>query len=401
MSNGNKVSESLILPCGVVLKNRIAKAAMSERLADHGGQPSERLVALYGRWSAGGAGLIMTGNVMCSAERSLSPGVVCLDDNISAKSFRNWSEAGSSGGSRIWIQLNHPGRQIPKKYVAEPFAPSAIRLKRGGWAFGQPKAMSGEEIVRIISSFAAAAGRAKQFGFDGVQIHAAHGYLISQFLSPATNRRDDAWGGSPDRRRRFLLEVVRRVRDEVGPDFAVGVKLNSADFQRGGFSEDESMGTVEALNQEGIDLLEISGGTYERPINIGTNHLPKQGGGDIREAYFMRFAQQVRSLSRVPLMVTGGFRSLSGMNAAISSGAVDVVGLARPLAVNPAACNDLVNGVDMSDTPKPRRVGFKMLDTIVEVQWYASQMALMGSGCAANPTLSYSSQVSKALRKYL
>jgi 2,4-dienoyl-CoA reductase-like NADH-dependent reductase (Old Yellow Enzyme family) len=402
MADVNRVASPLILSSGSTLKNRIAKAAMSERLAGEKGRPSSKIVRLYSQWSAGGAGLIMTGNIMCSSERSLSPGVACIEDAFEDE-FKKWSAAGKENGARIWAQLNHPGRQIPKKYVAEPLAPSAVRLTRGGWAFGQPREMSEDDVERLIASFALAAVRAQRFGFDGVQIHAAHGYLISQFLSPVTNQRSDRWGGTAEGRRRFLLETVRRVRKDVDPGFSVGVKLNSADFQKGGLSEDESMGTIEALNQEGVDLLEISGGTYERAANIevGPAYRAGDGSGATREAYFLRFAEQARSVALMPLMVTGGFRTLVGMNSAIASGAVDVVGLARPLAVQPDACNDLVNGIEMNGVAKPRRTGLKMLDTIVEVQWYASQIALMGSGIRTNPSLSYRSQVVKALRKYL
>lgn len=251
----------LSLAHGLSLPNRIAKAAMSERLADPVGTPTEALVRLYRRWSEGGTGLLITGNVMVDARAIGETGNVILEDDAQLDAFRAWAHAAKSAGARVWMQINHPGRQSPRNLSRRPVAPSAIGLKGMGGAFAKPRALLEEEIFDIIARFARTAALAERAGFDGVQIHGAHGYLLSQFLSPRTNLREDAWGGDAERRRRFPLEVVRAVRAAVSSDFSVGLKLNSADFQRGGFDEDESMAFVEALSDTGVDLLEISGGT--------------------------------------------------------------------------------------------------------------------------------------------
>src|SRR5439155_14418775 len=171
-------------------------------------------------------------------------------------------------------------------------------------------------------------------GFDGVQVHAAHGYLVNQFLSPLTNQRTDEWGGDPERRRRFLIEVVRRIRARVSPGFAVSVKLNSADFQRGGFTEDESRDAVAALAKEDLDLIEISGGNYESPAMSGS----AADSTSAREAYFLDCARTVRELAGdVPLAVTGGFRSRAAIDEALHAGDCGVVGIARPTVTTPDA----------------------------------------------------------------
>jgi len=200
------------------------------------------------------------------------------------------------------MQINHPGKQIPRFLSREPVAPSAIPLGRGlDKLFATPRELADSEIRDIISRFAFVAGKAQETGFSGVQIHGAHGCLVSQFLSPRHNKRTDEWGGSPENRRRFVLAVYQAIRDTVGPDFPVGIKLNSADFMKDGFSEEESMDVVRALSEAGIDLIEISGGTYEAPAMTGF----KAKASNEREAYFLDYADAVRRHTDVPLMVTG------------------------------------------------------------------------------------------------
>ncbi|HNH49411.1 MAG TPA: NADH:flavin oxidoreductase, partial [Myxococcota bacterium] len=240
-----ELSSPLSLPCGAVLSNRIAKSAMSEDLADRGNVPGERLFRLYRRWGKGGAGLLITGNVMIDRTALGEPYNVVVEDEKVLPALSAWAAAAREGGVEVWPQLNHPGRQSPRMLSPVPVAPSAVAVQLPGKAFAQPRALSSPEIEALVARFARAAALCKQAGFTGVQIHGAHGYLISQFLSPLSNLREDEWGGSPENRRRFLIEVVRAVRAAVGPTFPVGVKLNSADFQRGGFSEEESMEVVE------------------------------------------------------------------------------------------------------------------------------------------------------------
>jgi 2,4-dienoyl-CoA reductase-like NADH-dependent reductase (Old Yellow Enzyme family) len=219
-----------------------------------------------------------------------------------------------------------------------------------------------------------------------VQIHGAHGYLVSQFLSPNHNHRTDEWGGSPQNRRRFVMAVYAEVRRQVGADFPVGIKLNSADFQRGGFTEDESMATIQALADAGIDLIEISGDTYEAPAMSGA-FKPQKVSTAAREAYFLDFAERVRTTVKVPLMVTGGFRTADGMNSALRSGSLDIVGLARLLAIDPDAPAALLRGQDSTQRVRPITTGIKPVDRmgIMEVLWYTRQLKRIAEGGNPRP----------------
>jgi 2,4-dienoyl-CoA reductase-like NADH-dependent reductase (Old Yellow Enzyme family) len=206
--------------------------------------------------------------------------------------------------------------------------------------YARPRAVTEAEILDFIQRFARVARVARETGFTGVQIHAAHGYLLSSFLSPVTNRRTDAWGGSLENRARFLIEAVRATRKAVGADFPVAVKLNSDDFRKGGFSQEDSLGVVQMLNSENLDLLEISGGNYEQPRLLGfegraDDAVPVRESTRAREAYFLGYAETIRKLSKMPLMVTGGFRSRAGMEAALREGSCDLIGLGRPLCTHP------------------------------------------------------------------
>lgn len=295
----------LSLPSGQVLGNRIAKAAMEENLADDGQLPGHRLRELYRRWAAGGSGLLITGNVMVHAEALTGPAGVVLDEAAPLEPFTAWAEAARSGGGAAWMQINHPGRQVPAGMPGVVWGPSAVGLDLGRHSgrFGRPVAMTPEQIEATVARFAVTARRAEQAGFDGVEIHAAHGYLLSQFLSPLVNRRTDAWGGSLENRARMLLDVVRAVRDAVSSSFAVAVKLNSADFQRGGFDAGDARQVIGMLAPLGVDLVEVSGGSYESPAMTGR---PADERTRAREAYFLDLARDLARTSPVPLMLTGG-----------------------------------------------------------------------------------------------
>jgi 2,4-dienoyl-CoA reductase-like NADH-dependent reductase (Old Yellow Enzyme family) len=255
--------------------------------------------------------------------------------------------------------------------------------------FATPRELADAEVREVIGRFGTAAGIVKKAGFTGVQIHGAHGYLVSQFLSPHHNCRNDDWGGTAEKRRRFVLEVYRAMREAVGPGFPVGIKLNSADFQRGGFSEDESLDTIRALADAGIDLIEISGGTYEAPAMTGVRvgKAPVRESTRQREAYFLEFAERARKAVKTPLVVTGGFRSAQGMAEAISSGAVDMVGLARMLAIEPEAPARLLSGNNPLHQVKPITTGIKAIDKLglLEISWYAGQLRRIGNGQAPKP----------------
>jgi 2,4-dienoyl-CoA reductase-like NADH-dependent reductase (Old Yellow Enzyme family) len=256
------IETSLALPCGVKLPNRLAKSALSEQLGTIGSHaPDERMVRLYRRWAQGGPGLLVTGNVMVDRRARGEPANVVVEDDRDLEALADWATAAKSEGAVAIVQVNHPGRQSPRSLSPRPVAPSAIGLKGMGGAFAVPRELTVAEIADLVTRYAETARVCVEAGFDGVQLHGAHGYLISQFLSPLANQRTDGYGGSAENRRRFLLELVAATRAAIGDDKVLSVKVNSADFQRGGFTEDESILVAKALEEAGIDLLEISGGT--------------------------------------------------------------------------------------------------------------------------------------------
>lgn len=376
---------SLQLPCGAILKNRIGKSAMSENMGSRGYTSNEKFNRLYGRWAEGGAGLLITGNVMVDRFALGEAHNVVIEQGIQDSNLPLWAAAGKREGTHIWVQLNHPGKQSPKFLSKEPVAPSAIPLKKPlDRLFTTPRALSEAEILDLIARFAYAARVCKESSFTGVQIHGAHGYLVSQFLSPTHNQRTDRWGGSLENRMRFVEEVYLAIRKEVGEAFPVGIKLNSADFQKGGFTKQDSMAVVKRLSDLGMDLIEISGGTYESPAMMGA---AQKESTRAREAYFLDYCEEVRKLATCPLMLTGGFRSAEGMNAALASGACDVIGVARSLAIQPDFPNDLLSGAPATSQVKPLSTGWKFLDKTfpLEIIWYTDQLHLMGEGKNPNP----------------
>jgi len=373
-----------------VLKNRLAKSAMSEALADRDGAPNALHERLYRQWADGGIGLCFTGNVMIDRDAIGEPGNVVIEDERHLAALQRWAAAGTRNGTQFWMQLNHPGKQAPKGLNRETVAPSAVPFRADLQAFfATPRELSAAEIDGIVERFGRAAGIARRAGFTGVQIHGAHGYLVSQFLSPHHNCRTDRWGGTAEKRRRFVLEVLEAMRRETGSDFPIGIKLNSADFQRGGFTEDESLDTVRALAHAGIDLIEISGGTYEAPAMTGvTAAAPERESTRRREAYFLEFAKKARDAVRAPLMLTGGFRTPEGMAAAIAGGAVDIVGIARAMALEPALPARLLNGDPPLFQVHPIRTGIPAIDRsgLLEITWYTRQLRRIGNGQPPDPT---------------
>jgi len=324
---------SLHLPNGTQLPNRLAKAAMEENMADNDHAPSGALIRLYRTWAEGGVGLLITGNVMVDRRAMTGPGGVVLESDQFGLRFREWSAAASSQGAQVWMQINHPGRQMPIALGQETIAPSAVALELGNFSkqFERPRAMTEAEISAVKARFIRTALLAEQFGFNGVQIHAAHGYLLSQFLSPITNRRVDRWGGNIENRARLLLDIVKDVRQATGNGFAVSVKLNSADFQRGGFSAEDAKQVVQWLNPLGVDLIELSGGSYEAPAMHGQ---ARDGRTLAREAYFLEFAQDIAGVATMPIMVTGGIRRYQVVEQVLQSG-IAMAGMATALAIDP------------------------------------------------------------------
>ncbi|HSW05182.1 NADH:flavin oxidoreductase/NADH oxidase family protein [Aquabacterium sp.] len=388
LSEPDLLNRPLHLPNGSVLRNRLAKASMSETLATYDNHPTAKHVELYRRWAASGIGLLLTGNVMIDRRALGEPGNVVIEDEADLPMLRAWARAATDQGTALWVQLNHPGKQSPKGLNAVNLSPSAIPFREDMASFfDTPREATTAEILDIIQRFGRSAAICKKAGFSGVQIHGAHGYLVGQFLSPHHNHRTDEWGGSPENRRRFVMAVYAEIRRQVGPDFPVTIKLNSADFQRGGFTEEESMATILELAGAGIDLIEISGGTYEAPAMSGAFQQPKTASTAAREAYFLEFAAKVRAKVQVPLMVTGGFRTAEGMNAALRTGALDIVGLARLMAIDPDAPVALLRGRDSVQRVRPITTGIKPVDRmgIMEILWYTRQLKRIAEGSSPRP----------------
>ncbi|WP_084421961.1 NADH:flavin oxidoreductase/NADH oxidase family protein [Henriciella litoralis] len=339
------LEQTLKLPCGAELPNRLCKAAMTEQIAKPGEHlPHAGHQRLYKAWGKSGCGVLLTGNVIIDRQHLESPGNVVIDaepDEHQLAALKAWAEAGQSDGAKMWMQISHAGRQTPKNVNAEPLAPSAVPLGLPGDNFGKPRAMTETDIRKVIEGFARCARVAKAAGFDGVQVHAAHGYLLSQFLNPRANIREDEWGGPLENRARLLLAVVFAVRAAVGDDFPVSVKLNSADFQKGGFSFEECRQVVKWLSELKVDLLEISGGNYEQPKLLGIDGLeraekePVRESTKAREAYFVDYAGEVRGVANMPVMATGGFRSKVAMEEALEAGLADMIGIGAPLCTDP------------------------------------------------------------------
>lgn len=413
------IAEPLTLPCGITLPNRIVKAAMTEGLADEKNRATAAHATLYRRWAEGGAGTLLTGNVQVHRDYLERPGNIVIEGEQSAEQLfglRAMASAVTDNGAHIWMQISHAGRQTPAAVTKEPVAPSSVKVALPGGQFGAPRALEAAEILDIIERFAHVAGVAKETGFSGVQVHAAHGYLISEFLSPLVNQREDEWGGPLENRARLLLGVVLAIRGKVGPDFPITVKLNSSDFQKGGFSFDECLKVVEWLGEAGIDALEISGGNYEQPSMMGTEGLEPVFEDTVgastraREAYFMDYAERIRKVAAMPLMVTGGFRSSAAMNEAITQDGIALVGIGRPLCADPDAPSDLLEGkVDALPTWETKlRLGPGLLGPNSPIKvikaangwaaqsWFCVQILRMGKSLAPDTKMS----AFKAMRLY-
>jgi 2,4-dienoyl-CoA reductase-like NADH-dependent reductase (Old Yellow Enzyme family) len=405
------LSEPLTLPCGVTLPNRLVKAAMTEMIADNHARATEDHVTLYRRWAKNGPGMMLTGNVQVDYRNLEHPGNVVIQGKQDAEQIarlRNWAAAAKETGNHVWMQLAHAGRQSHRLVNPTPKAPSAIPLSIPGVKFGTPVALTHSEIIDLVSRFADAAAVARETGFDGVQLHGAHGYLFSQFLSPLSNQREDEWGGDLAARARFLIETVKAIRAKVGADYPIGIKLNSADFQRGGFSFEDSQIVAGWLDAASIDLIEISGGTYEQPSMTGAD---SENGGtapmvskasQARESYFASFGPQMRKhLKHARLMVTGGFRTAAGMVDAIASDGFDLVGLARPLCLAPDAPSALLRGDPVDLTQPDLRFGpgplgpkspVKLIRTLTgagSATWYNEQIMRLVAGQEPEPRLGF------------
>ena len=355
----NLLFTPITLPNETTIKNRFFKSAMSEGMGTRDFQPKKNIATLYKRWAEGGTGLIITGNIMVDPKGTAEPGNIVFDKNSNMEILKNWANQGQQHGAKVMVQLNHPGKQVPKTIAKETVAPSAVPLGNGlNKLFSTPRALTTSEVEELIQKFVTSAKVAKEAGFSGVQIHAAHGYLISQFLSPHDNRRTDKYGGSLENRMRFLKEIYLGMREELGKDFTIGIKINSTDFKEDGLTEEDSLKTIIELANLGLDFVEISGGTYERPAMMGATSK------STNQVFFAEYSKKLKQKIEIPVVVTGGIRSINAMNTLLNDNTTDFIGIARPLTIDPNIPNKIKQGTYTIVETTRVSTGVKKLDKI-------------------------------------
>ena len=355
----NLLFTPITLPNGTTIKNRFFKSAMSEGMGTRDFQPKKNIATLYKRWAEGGTGLIITGNIMVDPKGTAEPGNIVFDKNSNMEILKNWAKQGQQHGAKVMVQLNHPGKQVPKTIAKETVAPSTIPLGNGlNKLFSTPRALTTSEVEELVQKFVTSAKVAKEAGFSGVQIHAAHGYLISQFLSPHDNRRTDKYGGSLENRMRFLKEIYLGMREELGKNFTIGIKINSTDFKEDGLTEEDSLKTIIELANLGLDFVEISGGTYERPAMMGATSK------STNQVFFAEYSKKLKQKIEIPVVVTGGIRSINAMNTLLNDNTTDFIGIARPLTIDPNIPNKIKQGTYTIVETTRVSTGVKKLDKI-------------------------------------
>jgi 2,4-dienoyl-CoA reductase-like NADH-dependent reductase (Old Yellow Enzyme family) len=379
MQQVESLFEPLTLPCGVTLKNRIAKSAMSDSLGDGTGHPSTEQIRLYRRWAEGGLALSIIGEVQGTSGNAEKPGNLVLNEAADLDRFRDLAKQGRANNTQLWLQLGHAGA-LAYAPTSRPKGPSALDLP--GLRCTE---MTTDQIGRVPTEFAMTAQLARQAGFGGVQIHAAHGFLLSQFLSPLFNKRRDEYGGPIANRMRLLLQSIEATRAAVGPGFPIALKLNSSDQLEGGFDEEDALRVVKALDRSSVDIIDISGGTYfpgAKSASDGAGPGP----------YFIDFAKRARLMTSKPLMLTGGFKTRAQANDAVASGVVDVVGLARALVLEPS----LPDLWSADQKPEP---GFPRFSDAPEggiTAWYTMRLTEIG----ADKDTRVFSDLGQAIRDY-
>ena len=355
----NLLFTPITLPNETTIKNRFFKSAMSEGMGTRDFQPKKNIATLYKRWAEGGTGLIITGNIMVDPKGTAEPGNIVFDKNSNMEILKDWAKQGQQHGAKVMVQINHPGKQVPKTIAKETVAPSAVPLGNGlNKLFSTPRALTTSEVEELVQKFITSAKVAKEAGFSGVQIHAAHGYLISQFLSPHDNRRTDKYGGSLENRMRFLKEIYLGMREELGKDFTIGIKINSTDFKEDGLTEEDSLETIVELANLGLDFVEISGGTYERPAMMGATSK------STNQVFFAEYSKKLKQKIEIPVIVTGGIRSINAMNTLLNDNTTDFIGIARPLTIDPNIPNKIKQGTYTIVETTRVSTGVKKLDKI-------------------------------------
>lgn len=362
-----RLGSPLRLPCGIELKNRLIKAAMSDSLGDGRGNPTDRQVRLYERWAGGGAALSLIGEAQTTPSFPEKPGNLVLGPLSDRAGLQRLAERGSVHGAQIWPQLGHAGA-LAHSPISSPKGPSPLDV-----AGLRCEGMTLEDIRALPEIYAAAASIALQTGFGGVQIHAGHGFLFSQFLSPLFNRRSDAYGGSVVNRFRVIGEVIDAVRQAVGPGIPVGIKINCTDKLEGGLTEEEALEVVRLLDGTSVDLIDISGGTYFPGAPASSDGVSASG------PYFADFARRAGSVTGIPVLLTGGIKTRAEAASVIEAGVADAVGLARAMVLEPGLPNTWLNGTGGDPA-------FPVFDAPPEgavTAWYTMRLTALGDECEA------------------
>ncbi len=321
------LARPLELPCGAVLKNRIAKSAMSDSLGDGAGNPTEAQARLYERWAEGGAAVSMIGEVQVDARFAEKPGNLVFGPRADLAALRAFARRAVVEGAHLWPQLGHAGA-LAHLPISTPKGPSALDLP-GLRCDG----LSAAEVESLPALYAEAAVIAQEAGLSGVHLHAGHGFLLSQFLSPLFNHRTDGYGGSIEARSAIVLKIIAEVRRRVGPRFPIGIRINATDKLEGGLTEADALEVVRLLDRTTVDLIDVSGGTYFPGAKASSDGVADDG------AYFLAFAQRAKTVTKVPLMLTGGIRTRDHAAEALTSGAADMAGVARAMVLAPELAN--------------------------------------------------------------
>jgi 2,4-dienoyl-CoA reductase-like NADH-dependent reductase (Old Yellow Enzyme family) len=378
------LTDPITLPFGLTLPNRLGRAAMTEGLADSRNDATVRHEQLYAANAAGGSGLILTGNAMIDRRHLERARNVVLDYATDRRALHRWAEA---AGPRTLVQISHPGRQTNRFVQSRPVSPSGGPAVALAGLFAKPRALSLPEIEEVRQRFLTAGRIAVEAGFAGVEVHAAHGYLLSSFLDPNQNHRTDDYGGAIEGRARLLIEIVSGLRGTLPQGSAIAVKLDARDG-----AEDDLAWLGTRLGDSGADLLEVSGGNYETPAMLGFDAT----GSALKPEHESPFWQGALALSGatdVPVMLTGGFTTRAGVDEALASGVADMVGVGRPLAVRPGLAGEFVRGeTGRLDRPAPRITGPAMVQQLFGAAansgWHRLQMKQTSEGEAADEVLS-------------
>ncbi len=330
---------------GMEVKNRFVRSATAERMATEEGYCTDELINHYEELARGGVGLTIAGHASVQENGRSTFHMTGLHRDEFVSGLKKLTEAVHRHDSKIVLQINHGGRQTPPQFIGQtPVAPSSLEASDAG---SETRALTGEEIEELIDAYGQTARRAREAGYDGVQIHGAHGYMVTQFLSPLTNKRDDQWGGPLENRMRFVLEVYKKCREAVGDDYPVMIKLNCADFLENGYTLEEGCKVAKALTDAGIDAIEVSGGVVgggKGTLNV--DNVPIRPNIKIPddEAYFINESDEIRKHTDVPLMLVGGMRTPALMERLLVEERGEFISLCRPFIMEPDLADKIKAG---------------------------------------------------------